>query len=92
MSLSLCISISLSLSVSLSFSLPFSFFLLFSGQAILLEVPRLRHIIVVDDTPTKWPGYPRGITVHNMAAVQELGTKPENGKKNNNTKQSLRVK
>ncbi|XP_038817867.1 long-chain-fatty-acid--CoA ligase 3-like [Salvelinus namaycush] len=45
---------------------------------ILLEVPRLQHIIVVDDTPTKWPGYPRGISVHNMATVQELGTKPEN--------------
>uniref|UniRef100_A0AAZ3PZG8 long-chain-fatty-acid--CoA ligase n=1 Tax=Oncorhynchus tshawytscha TaxID=74940 RepID=A0AAZ3PZG8_ONCTS len=46
---------------------------------ILLEVPRLQHIIVVDDTPTKWPGYPRGISVHNMATVQELGTKLENG-------------
>uniref|UniRef100_A0A673WNF6 long-chain-fatty-acid--CoA ligase n=1 Tax=Salmo trutta TaxID=8032 RepID=A0A673WNF6_SALTR len=45
---------------------------------ILLEVPRLQHIIVVDSTPTKWPGYPRGISVHNMATVQELGTKPEN--------------
>ncbi|XP_042152263.1 long-chain-fatty-acid--CoA ligase 3-like [Oncorhynchus tshawytscha] len=45
---------------------------------ILLEVPRLQHIIVVDDTPTKWPGYPRGISVHNMATVQELGTKLEN--------------
>uniref|UniRef100_A0A4W5RM15 long-chain-fatty-acid--CoA ligase n=2 Tax=Hucho hucho TaxID=62062 RepID=A0A4W5RM15_9TELE len=47
---------------------------------ILLEVPRLQHIIVVDNTPTKWPGYPRDISVHNMATVQELGTKPENGK------------
>uniref|UniRef100_A0A8K9UBH1 long-chain-fatty-acid--CoA ligase n=1 Tax=Oncorhynchus mykiss TaxID=8022 RepID=A0A8K9UBH1_ONCMY len=45
---------------------------------ILLEVPRLQHIIVVDDTPTKWPGYPRGISVHNMATVQELGTNLEN--------------
>ncbi|XP_071215997.1 fatty acid CoA ligase Acsl3-like [Salvelinus alpinus] len=45
---------------------------------ILLEVPRLQHIIVVDNTPTKWPGYPRGISVHNMATVQELGAKPEN--------------
>uniref|UniRef100_A0AAZ3QXD2 long-chain-fatty-acid--CoA ligase n=1 Tax=Oncorhynchus tshawytscha TaxID=74940 RepID=A0AAZ3QXD2_ONCTS len=47
---------------------------------ILLEVPRLQHIIVVDDTPTEWPGYPRGISVHNMANVQGLRTKPENGK------------
>ncbi|AWO99257.1 putative long-chain-fatty-acid--CoA ligase 3-like [Scophthalmus maximus] len=45
---------------------------------ILVEVPRLQHIIVVDDTPTSWPGYPRGITVHNMAAVQKLGATPEN--------------
>ncbi|KAM8854501.1 long-chain-fatty-acid--CoA ligase 3a isoform 1-T2 [Synchiropus picturatus] len=47
-------------------------------KEILIEVPRLRHIIVVDDTPTSWPGYPRGITIHNMAAVQELGARPEN--------------
>ncbi|KAG8002214.1 Long-chain-fatty-acid--CoA ligase 3 [Nibea albiflora] len=43
----------------------------------LLET-RLKHIIVVDNTPTSWPGYPRGISVHNMAAVQKLGAKPEN--------------
>ncbi|XP_059186686.1 long-chain-fatty-acid--CoA ligase 3a [Centropristis striata] len=47
-------------------------------KAILIEVPRLQHIIVVDDTPTSWPGYPRGISVHNMEAVQKLGVKPEN--------------
>uniref|UniRef100_A0A8D0ASG7 long-chain-fatty-acid--CoA ligase n=1 Tax=Sander lucioperca TaxID=283035 RepID=A0A8D0ASG7_SANLU len=48
-------------------------------KAILIEVPRLQHIIVVDNTPTSWPGYPRGISVHNMAAVQKLGARPENG-------------
>ncbi|KAM6987627.1 long-chain-fatty-acid--CoA ligase 3a isoform 2-T2 [Tautogolabrus adspersus] len=47
-------------------------------KAILLEVPRLQHIIVVDSTPTSWPRYARGISVHNMAAVQKLGAKPEN--------------
>ncbi|XP_062275076.1 long-chain-fatty-acid--CoA ligase 3a isoform X1 [Scomber scombrus] len=47
-------------------------------KPILIEVPRLQHIIVVDSTPTSWPGYPRGISVHNMAAVQKLGVKPEN--------------
>uniref|UniRef100_A0A4W5Q3P3 long-chain-fatty-acid--CoA ligase n=1 Tax=Hucho hucho TaxID=62062 RepID=A0A4W5Q3P3_9TELE len=41
-------------------------------KAILLEVPRLQHIIVVDSKPTSWPGFPRGIMVHNMDAVQEL--------------------
>ncbi|KAG7215132.1 hypothetical protein INR49_022748 [Caranx melampygus] len=49
-------------------------------EDILIEVPRLQHIIVVDDTPTSWPGYPRGISVHNMAAVQKLGAKPENAR------------
>ncbi|XP_071327884.1 long-chain-fatty-acid--CoA ligase 3a [Trachinotus anak] len=47
-------------------------------KAILIEVPRLQHIIVVDNTPTSWPGYPRGISVHNMAAVQKLGARSEN--------------
>lgn len=45
---------------------------------ILIEVPRLQHIIVVDSTATTWPGYPRGINIHSMAAVQRLGAKPEN--------------
>uniref|UniRef100_A0A8B9J4Z0 long-chain-fatty-acid--CoA ligase n=1 Tax=Astyanax mexicanus TaxID=7994 RepID=A0A8B9J4Z0_ASTMX len=47
---------------------------------ILMEVQRLQHIIVVDEKPTSCVGYPRGISVHNMAAVQALGVKPENGK------------
>lgn len=50
------------------------------AQDILIEVPRLQNIIVVDSTPTSWPGYPRGISVHNMAAVQKLGARAENGK------------
>uniref|UniRef100_A0A8C1IXF4 long-chain-fatty-acid--CoA ligase n=2 Tax=Cyprinus carpio TaxID=7962 RepID=A0A8C1IXF4_CYPCA len=41
---------------------------------------RLKHIILVDKKPTSWPDLPRGIMVHNMAAVQELGSKPENCK------------
>ncbi|XP_074535706.1 long-chain-fatty-acid--CoA ligase 3a [Halichoeres trimaculatus] len=47
-------------------------------KAILLEIPKLQHIIVVDSTPTSWPSYARGISVHNMAAVQKLGVRPEN--------------
>jgi len=50
------------------------------GQAILAEVPRLQHIIVVDNTATTWSGYPRGISIHSMAAVQNLGTRTGNGK------------
>ncbi|MGH0157134.1 UNVERIFIED_CONTAM: hypothetical protein FKN15_058519 [Acipenser sinensis] len=36
-------------------------------KAILLQVPRLQHIIIVDDKPTAWADFPRGIVVHNMA-------------------------
>uniref|UniRef100_A0A8C5HNX1 long-chain-fatty-acid--CoA ligase n=1 Tax=Gouania willdenowi TaxID=441366 RepID=A0A8C5HNX1_GOUWI len=39
-------------------------------QAILIKVPRLQHIIVVDNTPTTWPGYPQNITIHNMATYR----------------------
>ena len=46
-------------------------------QAILLEIPRLQHIILVDRKPTSWPDMPRGIMVHNMDTVQELGSRPE---------------
>uniref|UniRef100_A0AAX7TGK5 long-chain-fatty-acid--CoA ligase n=1 Tax=Astatotilapia calliptera TaxID=8154 RepID=A0AAX7TGK5_ASTCA len=49
-------------------------------KAILTDVPRLQHIIVVDNAPTAWPGYPRGISIHNMAAVQKLGARHENGR------------
>lgn len=45
-----------------------------------MDVPRLKHIIVVEKKRTSWPDLPRGIMVHNMAAVQELGSKPENSK------------
>uniref|UniRef100_A0A669ER90 long-chain-fatty-acid--CoA ligase n=1 Tax=Oreochromis niloticus TaxID=8128 RepID=A0A669ER90_ORENI len=49
-------------------------------KAILTDVPRLQHIIVVDNTPTVWPSYPRGISIHNMAAVQKLGARHENAR------------
>uniref|UniRef100_A0A8C1V6P2 long-chain-fatty-acid--CoA ligase n=1 Tax=Cyprinus carpio TaxID=7962 RepID=A0A8C1V6P2_CYPCA len=45
---------------------------------ILLEVPRLQHIIVVDDKLKSGSEYPRGISVHSMAAVKRLGAHPEN--------------
>ncbi|CAN9511163.1 unnamed protein product [Ophioblennius macclurei] len=46
-------------------------------KAILAEVPRLQHIVVVDDTPTTWPGFPRSVSVHNMVAIQKLGAQSE---------------
>ncbi|XP_013878710.1 long-chain-fatty-acid--CoA ligase 3b [Austrofundulus limnaeus] len=47
-------------------------------KAILCDVPKLQYIIVVDSKPTSWSDMPRGITVYNMEAVQDLGSKPEN--------------
>ncbi|KAI7800817.1 long-chain-fatty-acid--CoA ligase 3a [Triplophysa rosa] len=45
---------------------------------ILLEVPRLCHIIVVDDKLDGGSVYARGISVHSMSAVQRVGAQPEN--------------
>lgn len=47
-------------------------------KEILLHVPKLQHIIIVDDKTTAWADYPRGIMVHNMTGVEALGAKPEN--------------
>ncbi|MGH0160486.1 UNVERIFIED_CONTAM: hypothetical protein FKN15_048240 [Acipenser sinensis] len=47
-------------------------------KAILLHVPRLQHIIIVDDKLTVWTDFPRGVMVHNMATVQALGAKTQN--------------
>uniref|UniRef100_A0A4W5Q3L4 long-chain-fatty-acid--CoA ligase n=1 Tax=Hucho hucho TaxID=62062 RepID=A0A4W5Q3L4_9TELE len=47
-------------------------------SARLVLITSCYHIIVVDSKPTSWPGFPRGIMVHNMDAVQELGSRPEN--------------
>ncbi|KAM4728255.1 long-chain-fatty-acid--CoA ligase 3b [Anableps anableps] len=45
-------------------------------KAILCDVPRLQYVIVVDIKPTSWSDMPRGITIYNMEAVKELGSKP----------------
>uniref|UniRef100_A0A8C2J2J7 long-chain-fatty-acid--CoA ligase n=1 Tax=Cyprinus carpio TaxID=7962 RepID=A0A8C2J2J7_CYPCA len=47
-------------------------------KSILLEVPRLQHIIIVDDKLKSGSEYPQGISVHSMAAVTRLGAHPEN--------------
>uniref|UniRef100_A0A8C5DR27 long-chain-fatty-acid--CoA ligase n=1 Tax=Gouania willdenowi TaxID=441366 RepID=A0A8C5DR27_GOUWI len=47
-------------------------------SAILCDVPRLKYIILVDSKPTSFPDIPRGITVYNMDAVKEKGSKPDN--------------
>lgn len=50
----------------------------FTSQAILCDIPRLQYIIVVDSKRTSWTDMPRGILIHNMDTVKELGSKPDN--------------
>ncbi|XP_061878799.1 long-chain-fatty-acid--CoA ligase 3b isoform X2 [Entelurus aequoreus] len=47
-------------------------------KAILCDVPRLQFVIVVDKKLSSWQDIPRGIMVHSMDAVKEMGSKPEN--------------
>uniref|UniRef100_A0A672FLA8 long-chain-fatty-acid--CoA ligase n=1 Tax=Salarias fasciatus TaxID=181472 RepID=A0A672FLA8_SALFA len=49
-----------------------------AGHSALLSVTALRYIIVVDSKPTSWPDIPRGIVVHSMDAVKEMGSQPDN--------------
>uniref|UniRef100_A0A9J7X849 long-chain-fatty-acid--CoA ligase n=1 Tax=Cyprinus carpio carpio TaxID=630221 RepID=A0A9J7X849_CYPCA len=45
---------------------------------VLHYISVLQHIIVVDDKLKSGSEYPRGISVHSMAAVKRLGAHPEN--------------
>lgn len=45
---------------------------------MLCDVPRLQYVIVVDKKPSSWQNIPRGIAVHSMDAVKEMGSRPEN--------------
>ncbi|KAG7483504.1 hypothetical protein MATL_G00039110 [Megalops atlanticus] len=45
---------------------------------VLLRVPSVKHIIYVDKKDLSRTGYPEGLQIHSMQAVQELGAKPEN--------------
>ncbi|XP_077579824.1 long-chain-fatty-acid--CoA ligase 3b [Stigmatopora nigra] len=47
-------------------------------KAILCDVPRLKFVIVVDKKLSSGQDIPRGVTIHSMAAVKEMGFKPEN--------------
>ncbi|TWW73262.1 long-chain-fatty-acid--CoA ligase 3b isoform X1 [Takifugu flavidus] len=47
-------------------------------KAILCDIPRLQHIIVVDSKRTSWTDMPRGILIYNMDTVKELGSNPDN--------------
>ena len=47
-------------------------------QNVLSDIPKLKHIIYVDQKIVSTEGYPAGITMNSMQAVRELGARPEN--------------
>lgn len=48
-------------------------------QNVLSQIPKLKHVIYVDQKKINTEGYPAGLTIHSMQAVEELGALPENG-------------
>ncbi|XP_056295333.1 long-chain-fatty-acid--CoA ligase 4 [Pseudoliparis swirei] len=47
-------------------------------KKVLPLIPKLKHVIYVDQKKMKAEGYPAGLNTHSMQAVQELGALPEN--------------
>ncbi|KAG8144391.1 hypothetical protein E2320_012913, partial [Naja naja] len=45
---------------------------------VLSKIPCLKYIIYVDNKTINKSEYPKGLEIHNMQAVEELGAKPEN--------------
>ncbi|KAK6317060.1 hypothetical protein J4Q44_G00124600 [Coregonus suidteri] len=45
---------------------------------VLPEMRNLKHVIYVDNKSISRTGYPEGIQIYSMQAVQELGAKPDN--------------
>ncbi|KAK9517786.1 hypothetical protein VZT92_023130 [Zoarces viviparus] len=45
---------------------------------VLPLIPKLKHVIYVDQKKMNTAGYPSGLSIHSMQAVLELGTLPEN--------------
>ncbi len=49
-----------------------------SVQNVLPQIPKLKHVIYVDQKKVSTEGYPAGLSIQSMQAVQELGALPEN--------------
>lgn len=58
-----------------SLILCFSFCLV---QNVLRQIPKLKHVIYVDQKKVSTEGYPDGLSIHSMESVQQLGQRPEN--------------
>ncbi|XP_017275288.1 long-chain-fatty-acid--CoA ligase 4 [Kryptolebias marmoratus] len=47
-------------------------------KKVLPIITKLKHVIYVDQKKVNTEGYPAGLSIHSMQAVQELGLLPEN--------------
>ncbi|XP_047210276.1 long-chain-fatty-acid--CoA ligase 4 [Girardinichthys multiradiatus] len=47
-------------------------------KKVLPQISKLKHVIYVDQKKVNTEGYPAGLSIHSMQAVQELGVLPEN--------------
>ncbi|XP_071394470.1 long-chain-fatty-acid--CoA ligase 4 [Centroberyx affinis] len=47
-------------------------------KSVLPQIPKLKHVIYVDQKNMSTEGYPAGLAIHSMQAVRELGALPEN--------------
>ncbi|XP_068181482.1 long-chain-fatty-acid--CoA ligase 4 isoform X2 [Antennarius striatus] len=47
-------------------------------KKVLAQIPKLKHVIYVDQKKVSTDGYPAGLSIHSMQAVRELGMLPEN--------------
>uniref|UniRef100_A0AAQ5XWH6 long-chain-fatty-acid--CoA ligase n=1 Tax=Amphiprion ocellaris TaxID=80972 RepID=A0AAQ5XWH6_AMPOC len=45
---------------------------------VLPQISKLKHVIYVDQKKINTEGYPAGLSIHSMQAVQDLGKLPEN--------------
>lgn len=49
-----------------------------SVQNVLPQIPKLKHVIYVDQKKISTEGYPAGLSIHSMQTVRELGALPQN--------------
>ncbi|KAM9795278.1 long-chain-fatty-acid--CoA ligase 4 [Neosynchiropus ocellatus] len=47
-------------------------------KSVLPHIPKLKHVIYVDQKRVATDGYPAGLSIHSMQSVKELGSRPEN--------------
>ncbi|XP_028271779.1 long-chain-fatty-acid--CoA ligase 4 [Parambassis ranga] len=47
-------------------------------KSVLPQIPKLKHVIYVDQKKASTDGYPAGLSIHSMQSVRELGMLPEN--------------